>query len=112
MEKKPYEYFFGKDARTVTAAPGIERTLLGYSESTMVCRFRLEKGAVIPDHVHPHQQFSTVISGKLSYTVGEECYEMGPGDSVMIAGDVPHSITVLEDSLAVDVFSPMREDYL
>ena len=53
-----------------------------------------------------------MISGKCRYTVGDATQEVGAGDSVLIPGNVPHSIVVLETMKVIDAFAPAREDFL
>ena len=64
------------------------------------------------DHAHPHEQITYIISGRCRYTVGAETKEVGTGDSVLIPGNVPHSIAVLETMKVIDAFAPAREDFL
>jgi quercetin dioxygenase-like cupin family protein len=52
------------------------------------------------------------VSGHLKLTIGDEEYDVLPGDSWSIPGEVEHDAEVLEDSVAVEVFSPLRNDYL
>lgn len=110
--KNSSTFLFGKEIQSKQAGEGITRKVLAYSENMMVCWLELAKGAVIPMHSHIHEQSTTVVSGKCLYTIGGETKELHAGDCVMIGADVPHEITVLEDMAAVDVFSPMREDFL
>ena len=46
------------------------------------------------------------------FTIGDECFEADPGDSWNIPGNVEHNVEVLEDTVVIEVFSPVREDYL
>lgn len=110
--KKSETFVLGKHVEITPAGEGVERKVLGYSENMMICEIKLEKGAVIPSHVHPHEQCSTIVSGKVKYTVGAETREVQTGDSVMIGPDVPHDIIALEDTLVIDAFAPMREDFI
>lgn len=112
MKKSSEVFVFGKNVAVTPAGEGITRKVLGFCENMMICEIRLEKGSVIPSHAHPHEQCSTIVSGKCMYRVGEDIREVGAGDSVMIASDVPHDIVALEDCLVIDVFSPMREDFI
>lgn len=91
---------------------GIEMKTLAYGEKSLLTRFRLEKGAQLPAHSHPHEQTGYLVSGKMILHVGEKSHEVSPGDSWCIAGDVEHRAQVMEDSVAIEVFSPVREDYL
>ena len=112
MKKSSEVFVFGKDVTVTPAGEGVERKVLGYSEKMMVCEIKLEKGAVIPSHAHPHEQCSTIVSGKVTYTVGDVTKEVQGGDSVMIGPDVPHAIVALEETLVIDTFAPMSEDFI
>ena len=74
--------------------------------------FRLQKGAILPRHSHPHEQTGYLVTGKMELTIGAETSLLEPGDSWCIPGDMEHNATVLEDSVAIEVFSPVRADYL
>ena len=91
---------------------GIERKTLVYGEKTLLTEFVLKKGTILPEHNHPHEQTGYLVKGVLKLTIGGETFEVKPGDSWCIPGDCEHWAEVLEDSLAVEVFSPVREDYL
>ena len=91
---------------------GIELKTLVYGKNTSFTEFRLSKGCDLPKHSHPHEQTGYLVSGRLRLAIGEQTYDAGPGDSWCIQGDVEHSAEVLEDSVAIEVFSPLREDYL
>jgi len=91
---------------------GVYLKTLVHGERTLMGQFRLEKGAVVPAHGHKHEQIGMLISGKLRFTVGNESFDAEAGDSWCIPGEVKHSAEALEDSIAVEVFSPVREDYL
>ncbi|MGW8193808.1 MAG: cupin domain-containing protein [Desulforhopalus sp.] len=91
---------------------GVELQTLAYGEKTLMGRFRLRKGAKVPPHCHPHEQIGLIISGKLLFTVEEKKIEAAAGDSWCIPGGSEHAVVALEDSLVVEVFSPVRDDYL
>jgi quercetin dioxygenase-like cupin family protein len=105
-------FIFGKDVTPVEMLPGIVRKTLSYSDSMLVCEVRLAKGAVLPSHHHVHEQSSNIISGSVRYTVGEEEHIVGAGDSVMLGSDMPHAVEALEDTLVIDIFSPVRPEYI
>lgn len=111
-KKQSATFILGKETPAAPAGEGITRKVLAYSESMMACWVSLAKGAEIPMHRHIQEQSTTVISGKCLYTVAGETKEVGAGDSVMVGPDVPHQIIALEDMEALDVFSPLREDFL
>ena len=91
---------------------GIELKTLAHGERTLLAEFRLAAGAVLPRHRHPHEQTGYLVTGRLRLTVGEETFEVAPGDAWAIAPDVEHGGEALGDAVAVEVFSPVREDYL
>lgn len=90
----------------------IEMRTRTYGEKTLMSEFRLEKGAQLPRHSHPHEQIGYLVSGQMQLTIGIETFLVEPGDSWCIGSDVEHEAIAQEDSLAIEVFSPLREDYL
>ena len=92
--------------------PGIQIKTLVYGANTLMTEFRLTAGAVLPRHAHPHEQTGYLVSGRLHLYLGEEERDAAPGDSWCIPGGVEHGADVLEDAVALEVFSPVREDYL
>lgn len=91
---------------------GIRLKTLVYGDKTLIAEFRLEKGAQIPVHSHPHEQTGYLISGRIRLSIGENTFDVEPGDSWCIPGNVEHRAEFVEDSVAIEVFSPVREDYL
>lgn len=90
---------------------GVSLKTLAFGEKTQLTEFRLDKGCVVPKHVHPHEQTGYLISGKMRFYIGDEVYDAESGDGWSITGDVEHGVEVLEDSVVIEVFSPIREDY-
>jgi quercetin dioxygenase-like cupin family protein len=95
-----------------TGVAGITMKTLCFGERTLMSQFKLTAGSTLPRHSHPHEQTGYLVRGRVVLGVGEEEREMGPGDSWCIPGGVEHGADVLADSLALEVFSPVREDYL
>jgi quercetin dioxygenase-like cupin family protein len=90
----------------------IQRKTLVYGEKTLLTEFRLAKGAVLPEHSHSHEQTGYLVSGRIDLTIGGETHRVGPGGSWCIPGNVAHRAIAHEDSVAIEVFSPVREDYI
>ena len=90
---------------------GIGRRMLN-GEALTLAQITLAAGAVVPEHEHPNEQLATVVSGRLRFVVGGDEHEVGPGESVLITGGVPHRVEVLEDAVVLDVFAPRREDWI
>jgi quercetin dioxygenase-like cupin family protein len=91
---------------------GIEQKTLVHGDRTLMVEFRLQKGAALPLHSHPHEQIGYLVKGRIRLTVGADDHDVHPGDSWCIAGGVLHCADIIEESVAVEVFSPVREDYL
>jgi quercetin dioxygenase-like cupin family protein len=100
------------NAGYIPALEGIERRTLVYGKAMLMTEFRLRKGAVLPRHSHPHEQTGFLISGRIRLLIGTEEHSAEAGDSWSIPGGVEHGAEILEDSAAVEVFSPVRDDYL
>ena len=83
-----------------------------HSERMTFAYWRIEPGAEVPEHDHPHEQVVNVLEGNLSLTVNGEELTLGPGEVVAIPGGVRHAARGLAGGCRVlDVFSPVREDY-
>jgi len=91
---------------------GIDQKTLVYGEKTLLAEFHLKKGTLLPMHSHPNEQTGYLISGLMIFIEEGKRYETHPGDSWCIAANVEHGAEILEDSVAVEVFSPVRKDYL
>lgn len=101
------------DGKSVDMLPGIRRRLISAGERTMAVHFELAKGSVLPTHTHPHEQIGFVISGQLRFNIAGETMLLRAGDGYSIPSGVVHSVEeVAEDSVVVDIFSPVREEYL
>ena len=95
------------------ALPGVTRRLLAHNARLMLCEHAFERDADLPRHAHPHEQITIILSGLLRLEIeGQAPFDMGPGDSVVIPGGTPHQARALEPTVALDVFTPLREDYL
>lgn len=92
--------------------PGIQLKTLVHGDRTLLAEIRLVKGAVVPLHSHPQEQTGYLISGRLRFTIGEEEIEAEPGDAWSLPAEQEHGAEALEDTVVVEVFSPVREDYL
>ena len=94
------------------ALSGIRRKTLSYGDATLMTEFRLRCGAVLPVHDHPHEQTGYLVAGRLRLTIDDKTCDVEPGGSWSILGGVPHGAVALADTIAIEVFSPVREDYL
>jgi len=91
---------------------GVSLDSLAVGEKSMVTKMNYVVGNFATTHVHPHEQSGYVISGKYRMTIKDEEYILNSGDTYAVPGNIPHSFEVLEGGEVVDVFTPIREDYL
>jgi quercetin dioxygenase-like cupin family protein len=94
--------------------PLLKRQFVSGKQGT-IAHIHLKKGCIVPTHVHPNEQFSAVITGSMRFILDPdgvaEHVILGPGDLLIIPGNLPHSAEALEDTLNLDVFTPVREDW-
>jgi quercetin dioxygenase-like cupin family protein len=93
------------------AVEGIKIRTLVYGHKTLLCEIKMDRGSTLPEHSHPHEQTGYLVSGNIVLHIGGEPHDMRPGDSWCIPSDVLHHADIVKDSVAVEVFSPVREDY-
>jgi quercetin dioxygenase-like cupin family protein len=92
--------------------PRIRQKTLVWGEKTLMTEFVLEKGSVLPPHSHPHEQTGYLVKGHLTLTIGAEARDIFPGDSWSIPGNTQHSAEIHKHSRAIEIFSPVRTEYL
>ena len=91
---------------------GVHLKTIVYGDQTLMVEVKFEEGAVIPPHGHPNEQTGYLISGQLEFVIDGRTSIANPGDSWSIPGDVEHSATATNETVVIEVFSPVREDYL
>jgi len=94
-----------------TPEPGLRRQVMSYSPAMMLVRHTMAKGWVGTRHSHPHEQMVYIVSGRIRFEHPGGVFEVGPGDSFLVPGDVEHQASALEASEVLDIFTPMREEY-
>ena len=83
------------------------------AEKMMLSLVDLEPRSVVAEHAHPHEQVGMVLKGRLVFTIGDETKTLGPGEMYRIPGGVKHKVVTLEEAAqALDIFMPVREEYL
>jgi quercetin dioxygenase-like cupin family protein len=100
-----------RDAEQVQMKEGVYRRTMATTDEAMLCEFFLERDAEIPPHQHMNDQVGYVVFGRLEMMIGGVTQVLNPGESYAIPGGVMHSARALIDTLAVDTFSPPRNDY-
>jgi len=76
-----------------------------------IARLEMKAGATVPTHHHVNEQMTVMLSGRLRFDFPDKSVEVAGGEVLEIAPNLPHSAVALEDSIAIDVFSPVREDW-
>ncbi|MBO05994.1 MAG: cupin [Parcubacteria group bacterium] len=82
-----------------------------HTENMTIAYWDVLEGAVIPDHKHPHEQFTNVLEGEMEVTIDGETQVIGPGQVAFYPANAPHSAIAKVKSRVMDVFSPARDDY-
>lgn len=94
------------------AIEGVLMKTLVYGKKSLLTEFKLQAGFFLPRHAHEQEQTGYLVSGEIKLTIGEETFDVGPGDSWCIPGNMEHEARIISDSVAIEVFSPVRKDYL
>jgi len=94
------------------ALEGVSFKTLVHGSKTLLSEFKLKEGSIVPIHSHPNEQTGYMVSGRMKFHIEDQEFIAEPGDSWNIPLNVEHGVDVLEDSTVIEVFSPVREDYL
>lgn len=112
MKYSSKAFFLGKETPRETVGEGIVRQLFGYDDSILMARVEFETGAVGDVHTHPHSQVSYIESGEFDVYIDGKELRLGPGDSYYIHPNLEHGAVCRKAGVLLDVFSPVREDFL
>ena len=91
---------------------GVSRQFQGWDNQIMMVKVKFEKGAEGSPHQHFHTQTTFCAKGKFEFTIGEEKKIVSEGDGVYIEPNLIHGAVCMEEGILIDVFSPVREDFL
>lgn len=91
---------------------GIRIKTLVHGEKTLMSKFIMKRGSVLPRHSHPYEQTGYLLKGSIILTIEEQSFEVKPGDSWCIKSGAEHSAEIIEDSEALEIFTPPRPDYI
>jgi quercetin dioxygenase-like cupin family protein len=83
-----------------------------HGQNITVARLRLRKYAMVPLHSHANEQITMLESGALRFVISDQEIILHQGEVLVIPPHAPHLVEALEDSLAVDLFAPIREDWI
>lgn len=100
------------DKEWEATGPGVQRKIMAYDESLMIVKVDFQKGSIGPLHQHYHIQITHIESGVFEVEIGGEKKVLKGGDVFYIPTNVIHGVVCLEAGVLIDVFSPMREDFI
>ena len=81
-------------------------------DKAMVAQVFLKKGAVVPEHHHESEQITYILEGALKFEIEGKVVVVHKGEVLSIPSNVPHRAVAMEDTLDLDIFSPIRIDWL
>jgi quercetin dioxygenase-like cupin family protein len=112
MKQQSKAFMFGDQTTRETVGEGLTRQLFGYNDSILMARVEFDPGAVGEVHSHPHSQVTYIESGEFDVYINGEEKRLGPGDSFYIAPNLDHGAVCRKAGVLIDVFSPIRSDFL
>ena len=81
-------------------------------EREMVTQIYLKRGAIVPMHSHESEQMTYILQGALRFLVGNEEVIVREGEVLHIPANVQHQAEALEDTFELDVFTPIRREWV
>ena len=98
------------DHESTEAVENVHLTQLAVGDEMSIQHFRIEPGAVVPEHDHHHEQTGYIFAGELTFLVDDDEVTVGPDDSYVLASNEPHGAENRGDEtvLGIDIFSPPR----
>ena len=112
MTEKGQRWVPHEDTLAQSGGAGVTRRILAYNDGLMCVENTFETGAVGALHSHPHTQITYVVSGKFTFTIDGVTKTVIPGDTMLKTDGVVHGCTCLEAGILLDIFTPMREDFV
>lgn len=83
-----------------------------HTERLTIAMLSIAKGAVVPRHSHENEQVTQVVSGELLFNLPAGDVTVGAGGVLVLPSNQPHEVHALSDTVALDVFTPRREDWI
>ena len=105
-------YMVNNEVEWEEVAPGMKRKIMAHDERLMLVKVEFEKNGVGALHQHPHTQITYVERGLFEVAISGEKKVLGSGDVFYVPPNAIHGAVCLEAGVLIDVFSPMREDFL
>src|SRR5580765_6066401 len=105
------EFYTWDDMEKEVLSDTIARKIIS-GDKAMVAQVFLKKGAVVPEHHHESEQITYILEGALRFELEGKVVTVRKGEVLTIPSNVPHRAVALEDTLDLDIFSPIRGDWL
>lgn len=105
-------FFLSEENPWEKVGEGLSRQITGYDANIMMVKVNFEKGAIGTQHMHHHAQTSYVVKGVFDVTIDGETTRLRAGDAFYVKPNLLHGAICLEEGVLIDVFSPLREDFL
>jgi quercetin dioxygenase-like cupin family protein len=112
MKRSSNNFIFAKKLEWLDLGGGVSRKFLGWDNQLMMVKVRFEQGAVGSPHQHFHSQTAYCAKGSFEFTIGNEKQVISYGDGVYVPPNMVHGVLCLEEGVLIDVFSPVRDDFL
>lgn len=112
MSQKNKQWVFHNEANAIECAEGVVRRVLAYSDDLMCVENTFETGAIGSLHSHPHTQITYVVEGVFEFTIDGVTKVVKKGDTMLKQNSVVHGCKCLEKGILLDIFNPMREDFV
>jgi quercetin dioxygenase-like cupin family protein len=112
MKYESENFVYADAAEKETVDGGMVRQIMGYNDDLMLARVKFAAGSVGYTHSHPHAQLAYVASGVFEFTIGEKTAILKQGDCAYVPPGVDHGAVCVEEGMLLDIFSPVREDFL
>ena len=112
MTQKKQRWVPHGETEAQSGGENVIRRVLAYTDGLMCVENTFQKGAIGKLHSHPHTQITYVVSGVFAFTIDGEEKIVRPGDTMLKEDGVVHGCTCLEEGILLDIFTPMREDFV
>ena len=112
MTQKGQLWVFHEEAEAQAAGEGFVRRVLAYDEGMLIVENSFAAGAVGGLHSHPHLQTAYIVEGVFDFEIDGETKRLHKGDSVLLPSNVPHGVYCCETGIVLDIFTPMRKEFV
>ena len=112
MTKKGQRWVAYEETLPQASAPGVVKRVLAYTDGLMCVENSFEEGAVGKLHNHPHTQITYIVEGEFAFTIDGETRGVKKGDTLLKEHGVQHGCTCLKKGVLLDIFTPLREDFV